>query len=245
MNKIKLMEILARIPLFKNLSPAERDVVQNMVRNIKRYPQGKVFIKEGAHEPFFYIILAGKADVSTRGHKIGELISGQFIGEVGFICSEPRSATVSAGTDIALMLINSEDFRRLPARIRESIKDRIISGLVERVSGMNNNTIRYEDEIVELKEKVDEYENDPRFKTRGSVLNEEEEAATTQGAEVKKRGRNRNWRKTVQRMPEQETKNALHSYNKELTKNTPEENNEVDNKQNSQDAKQDSKQNSK
>lgn len=235
MNKIKLMEILARIPLFKDLTPPERDVVQNMVRNIKRYPKGKVFIKEGAHEPFFYIILAGKAEVFTRAHKIGELASGQFIGEVGFICNEPRSATVSASTDIALMLINAEDFRRLPSRIRESIKDRIISGLVDRVSGMNNNTIRYEDEIDELKEKVDEYENDPRLKVRGSVLNEAEQAATTEGKEVKKRSRDKSWRKTAQRMSDQETKTAQHSYNKNLTVSKPEENNEVDNNQPSQD----------
>lgn len=215
MNKIKLMEILARIPLFKDLTPPEREVVQNMIRNIKRYPQGKVFIKEGAHEPFFYIILAGKAEVSHRAHKIGELIPGQFIGEVGFICKEPRSATVTASTDIALMLINAEDFRRLPARIRESIKDRIISGLVERVSGMNDNTIRYEDEIDELKEKVDEYENDPRFKGRGSVLSEEEEAATKSGTEATKRGKNKGWRnrKIAQRMAEQESKSKQASSN--------------------------------
>lgn len=186
MNKIKLMEILARIPLFKDLTPPEREVVQKMVINIKRYPQGKVFIKEGAHEPFFYILLAGKAEVSHRAHKIGELIPGQFIGEVGFICKEPRSATVTASTDIALMLINAEDFRRLPARIRESIKDRIISGLVDRVSGMNDNTIRYEDEIDKLREKVDEYENDPRFKGRASII----DTAARENTKSSKRNKN-------------------------------------------------------
>lgn len=234
MNKIKLMEILARIPLFKDLTPPEREMVQNMVRNIKRYPKGKAFIKEGAHEPFFYIILAGRAEVSHRAHKIGELVPGQFIGEVGFICKEPRSATVIASTDIALMLINAEDFRRLPARIRESIKDRIISGLVERVSGMNDNTIRYEDQIDELQEKVEEYEKDSRYKGRGSVISDEE--AAKNGVEIKKRNKRKGWNKIAERLSAQETKSDGHSYKSSTNTEDPQETDEIDEKQNSQDA---------
>ncbi|MCY7296959.1 cyclic nucleotide-binding domain-containing protein [Alteromonas sp. a30] len=158
MNKIKLMEILPRIPLFKDLTVAEREMVLKLTQNIKRIRADKTFIKEGAQEPFFYIILAGRADVFHKGRKIGELLPGNFIGEVGFICKEPRSATVTSATDMVVMLIADEQFRRMPARIRESIKDRIISGLVERVTGMNDNTLRYEDEIGELKNKVKGYE---------------------------------------------------------------------------------------
>lgn len=180
------MEILARIPLFKGLTPAEREVVLKMAKNIKRIKADKSFIKEGAHEPFFYIILAGKAEVFHRGKRIGELHPGQFIGEVGFICKEPRSATVIAKDDMAVMLITSEDFRKLPTRIRESIKDKIISGLVERVSGMNTNTIRYEEEIDELKVKVRDYEEDPRLGgKRASVFQGDDHKATKEGQDIK------------------------------------------------------------
>ena len=151
--------------------------------------------------------MAGKAEVSHRAHKIGELVPGQFIGEVGFICKEPRSATVTASTDIALMLINAEDFRRLPSRIRESIKDRIISGLVERVSGMNDNIIRYDDEIDELKEKIDEYESesDSRFKGRASVLNKSEGAPVKADAGASKQNKRQAQRDVTQAATEQES----------------------------------------
>lgn len=182
MNKVKLMEILARIPLFKGLSPAEREVVLKMAKNIKRIKAENTFIKEGAHEPFFYIILAGKAEVFHRGKRIGELVPGQFIGEVGFICKEPRSATVTAKDDMAVMLISSENFRKLPTRIRESIKDKIISGLVDRVSGMNTNTIRYEEKIDELNVKVRDYEEDPRLGgNKASVFARDKDKATKEG----------------------------------------------------------------
>lgn len=183
MNKIKLMEILARIPLFAGLSPAEREVLLKMARNIKRIKAEKVFIKEGAHEPFFYIILAGNAEVHHKGKTIGTLQPGQFIGEVGFICKEPRSATVVALEDMVVMLINSDDFRKLPSRVRESIKDKIISGLVDRVTKMNTNTIRYEDAIDELKDKVKSYEEEAN--PRGSVFNKDDDKGTREGKEVR------------------------------------------------------------
>lgn len=185
MNKIKLMEILARIPLFAGLSPAEREVLLKMTRNIKRIKEERVLIKEGAHEPFFYIILAGNAEVHHKGKIIGNLHPGQFIGEVGFICKEPRSATVIAKENMVVMLINSDDFRKLPSRVRESIKDKIISGLVERVTKMNTNTIRYEDEIDELKVKVKNYEEDPRLQGRGSVFDKQTDEATKEGKDIR------------------------------------------------------------
>lgn len=173
MNKIKLMEILARIPLFSGLNPAEREALLKMTNNIKRIAAGTAFIKEGAHEPFFYIILAGHAHVHHKHKKIGTVLPGQFIGEVGFICKEPRSATVIAHCDMVVMLIDADDFRCLPAKVRESIKDNIIGGLVERVTGMNSNTIRYEDTITELQDKVKGYQQDLEKAQRGSVFESE------------------------------------------------------------------------
>lgn len=170
MNKIKLMEILARLPLFAGLNPAERQVLMKMTTNIKRIRADTVFIKEGAHEPFFYIILAGRAAVRYRRKSIGSLVPGQFIGEVGFICQEPRRATVVAESDMVVMLIDAEDFRRLPARVREAIKDNIITGLVERVCSMNSNAIRYEETIDELHDMMQTFQETMERSQRASVF---------------------------------------------------------------------------
>lgn len=170
MNKLKLMEILARIPLFKGLVPAERETLLKLASAFRPIKNKDVFIKEGSHEPFFYIILAGSAEVSHKNKIIGELHSGQFIGEVGFICKEPRSATVTATSDMVVMRLSTEEFRKIPIRIRENIKDKIIAGLVERVTGMNENVIKYEDEIDDLKVKIRDYEEDPRLDRRAKVV---------------------------------------------------------------------------
>ncbi len=150
MNKVKLMEILARIPLFKELTFGEREMVLKVAQNVKRVKAGRTFVKQGAYEPFFYIILAGEAKVAFKGQQVGTLKPGDFIGEVGFICNEPRSASVSAVSDMVVVLIRDEEFRRLPSRIRESIKDKIISGLMERLSLMNQQNLDYRAQLKSL-----------------------------------------------------------------------------------------------
>lgn len=146
-NKLRLMEILARIPLFKDLQPTDRELVLQMPKAFEVCSEGQALIKEGGYEPFFYIILSGQAKVFHRHHQIGTLVSSQFVGEVGFICNEPRSATVIAETDMVLMKIDSESFRQLPDRVRSAIKDKIIFGLTERVAQLSERLIELEGEL--------------------------------------------------------------------------------------------------
>ncbi|MBY0420005.1 MAG: cyclic nucleotide-binding domain-containing protein [Pararheinheimera sp.] len=143
-NKLRLMEILARIPLFKDLQPADRELILQMPKAFETYTQGQALIKEGGYEPFFYIILSGQAQVYHRHHQIGQLSAGQFVGEVGFICNEPRSATVLAETDMVLMKIDSDSFQRLPERVRSAVKDKIIFGLTQRVAQLSERVIALE-----------------------------------------------------------------------------------------------------
>lgn len=143
-NKLRLMEILARIPLFKDLSPADRELILQMPKAFEVCSQGQALIKEGSYDPFFYIILSGQALVFHRHHQIGQLMPSQFVGEVGFICNEPRSATVLAETDMVLMKIDSDSFLQLPERVRSAIKDKIIFGLTQRVAQLSERLIELE-----------------------------------------------------------------------------------------------------
>lgn len=167
MNNLKLMEILSRVPLFKHLQPIEREAVLKMKAVFTSIRPREIFIKEGAHEPWFYIILAGKAIVTHRGTDVGELVPGQFIGEVGFICKEPRSASVVACEEMVVMKVDYDAFRKLPVRIRESIKDKIISGLVERTIRINDKFIAQEEEIKKLEKRISDYKAEAENKLPG------------------------------------------------------------------------------
>jgi CRP/FNR family cyclic AMP-dependent transcriptional regulator len=132
--KLKLLEILNRISLFKSLSAGDRKTISDIPKLLVMIAKDELFIKFGDYDSSFFILLSGKASVTKFNQKIGEAIPGDFIGEVGFICNEARTANVIAQQDILAMKITSELFLTLPMSIRETIKDKILSGMVVRVT---------------------------------------------------------------------------------------------------------------
>jgi len=150
-SKLKLLEFLNRVPLFKGLTPREREEIAGLPRLVVLLEHGEVFIKKGEYDSSFYIILNGDAEVTIQNRHIADISPGHFIGEVGFMCQEPRSATVTALTELIALRITKELFDKLPIKVREGIKNKIISGLVARIDCQNT-------KIVDLEEKIAEYE---------------------------------------------------------------------------------------
>lgn len=158
-SKLKLVEFLNRIPLFTGLSAIERNDIANLPNLVVLIDKNEVFIKKDQQDSSFFILLNGEVTVSMNKKKVAVVGPGQFIGEVGFMCNEPRSATVTANDEVIALRINKELFDKLPIKLREGIKNKIIAGLVDRVVVQNN-------KIVDLEEKVAEYLDPNREQTR-------------------------------------------------------------------------------
>lgn len=154
-SKLKLLEFLNRLTLFKSLEPQERKLVADIPNLIVVIQGGDTFIRKGQFDSDFFIVLNGEADISIDGQHIAVAAAGHFIGEVGFICNEPRSASVTATTDIIAMRITRDLFDLLPIKVRESIKQKIINGLVDRVTKQNGKIIDLEEQVVDLQEQLD------------------------------------------------------------------------------------------
>ena len=164
-SKLKLLEFLNRISLFKSLEPQERQLIANIPNLVVVIQGDDTFIKKGKYDSDFYILLNGEADISIDGQHITYAKPGDFIGEVGFICNEPRSASVTALTDIIAMRITRDLFDLLPIKVRESIKQKIINGLVVRVAKQNSKIISLEEEVTDLQLQLD-----PNQEGEGHVL---------------------------------------------------------------------------
>ena len=168
-SKLKLLEFLNRISLFKSLAPKERELIADIPQLVVVIEDGDTFIKKGQFDSDFYIILNGEADISIDGQYVASAKPGHFIGEVGFICNEPRSATVTARSDIIAMRITRDLFDLLPIKVRESVKQKIINGLVERVAKQNTKIIDLEEQVVDLQEQLGPDE-DSEPESEGHVL---------------------------------------------------------------------------
>ena len=98
-----------QVPLFSGLSKAE-------IRSLKRLMTavnvnaGKTVVREGDVGREFMIILSGTASVSRLGNKFATLGPGDFFGEISLLGKGPRSATVTAETDLLLEALNRREF---------------------------------------------------------------------------------------------------------------------------------------
>jgi len=95
-------------------------------------PAGESLTTEGrlAHE--FFVIEDGAAEVRQNGERIAELGAGDFFGEIGLLETKRRTATVTATTELRVIVMSSQEFRRmeqeLPAvaeRVRGAIRARL------------------------------------------------------------------------------------------------------------------------
>ncbi len=93
------VEALQRVGLFAGLDRKEVEQVARLLKE-RRFPKGETVIVEGSGGAAFFLIDSGEATVSIRGVERATLRSGDHFGEIALIDGGPRSATVTAATDL-------------------------------------------------------------------------------------------------------------------------------------------------
>jgi len=107
-----VLERLAQVPLFSGCSKKELQTVAKAVRVIE-HAAGSVIAAEGDPGAGLFIIDTGEADVTIGGKKVNHLGPGQFFGEMALLDGGPRTATVTATSDIRLFALTEWVFRGL------------------------------------------------------------------------------------------------------------------------------------
>lgn len=108
-------EVLRRVPLFSELSPADFQRVMEVARE-RSYPKNSVILFEDDPGDALYVVGAGQVKVVLIGEDGREVIlsvlgEGEFFGEMALIDDEPRSAHVIAMEDSTLVVLRREDFQ--------------------------------------------------------------------------------------------------------------------------------------
>jgi CRP/FNR family cyclic AMP-dependent transcriptional regulator len=71
---------------------------------------GRTILREGETGQELYVILEGTAQVTRNGRKLADLGPGGFVGELAFLDHAPRSASVSAVTDVRVLVLGPQQF---------------------------------------------------------------------------------------------------------------------------------------
>ena len=82
---------------------------------------GEVVVTEGepAHE--FFVILAGEVEVTHDGDVLRREGPGEVFGEIGLLRNVPRTATVTAVTDVELLVLGRKPFLETVSGTLESL----------------------------------------------------------------------------------------------------------------------------
>jgi CRP-like cAMP-binding protein len=103
------LEQLATVPLLSSFSKRELTKVARAADEL-HVKAGRQVVVEGkvGHECF--VILAGEANVSREDHIIATIRAGDHFGELALLDGGPRTATVTATTDLDLLVIGQRQF---------------------------------------------------------------------------------------------------------------------------------------
>jgi CRP-like cAMP-binding protein len=103
-------ELLSKIDLFADL---DRGELRDVAGGTKEYSfaAGREIVTEGESGVGFFVISSGTASVSIGGKTVRTLGTGDYFGEVALIAEAPRTASVTAETDVTAYGISSWAFR--------------------------------------------------------------------------------------------------------------------------------------
>lgn len=107
--KEHILSQITDIEAIQSIPEEEKQFLANHLTPIC-VPSGEILCKEGDYGDFFYLIINGEAQVTRHGQFLINLKEGDIFGEMSLLTGEPRSATVSAKTNMDLYKLDRENF---------------------------------------------------------------------------------------------------------------------------------------
>ena len=92
-------ELLRNVGLFSTLDDKDLSSLSNEF-NERRFSPGETIALEGAGGLMFFVVESGEASVEVHGEEVATLGAGASFGEIALIDRRPRTATVTAKTDL-------------------------------------------------------------------------------------------------------------------------------------------------
>lgn len=112
-NQLRNQWVLRSMPLFDELEGIDMAFLAALLKT-ESYKAGDVVIREGDEGDKFFIVESGELVVThSRAGRTAELSrrkAGDYFGEIALLEKRPRTATVTALTDVVLLSLQAEDF---------------------------------------------------------------------------------------------------------------------------------------
>jgi CRP/FNR family transcriptional regulator, cyclic AMP receptor protein len=132
LGKDSKIELIRKVPLFSKLNKKGLEDVAHIADELD-LPKGKMMAEEGDRGREFFVLLEGEADVTKGDRSINRLGKGDFFGEIALVTHMPRMASVTAMSDVRVLVVTERDFAALLKRSPE-ISRGVAEALAERIA---------------------------------------------------------------------------------------------------------------
>jgi len=110
------VDLLRKIPMFAKIEPAKLKLLAFTSERLS-YGEGDVLFQQGDAGDAAFVIISGQAEISIATDEgplvVARLSDHDFVGEIAILCDVPRTATVTAVTNLEALCITKELFFRL------------------------------------------------------------------------------------------------------------------------------------
>lgn len=129
--RARRIELLGSIPLFSACSQRELSQVAALTVPAE-LKKGTVLTRQGAAGGLAFIIAKGRAEVTRNGKPLAKLGPGDVVGELSLIDGKPRSATVTALSDVEVLELDGRDLAKLMKKV-PSVVRKLLESLSQRL----------------------------------------------------------------------------------------------------------------
>lgn len=127
---------LASTSFFSDFSEEELNAVSALGER-REVLAGTVLVDQGRVGDECFVIVDGTATVHIRGEFVASLGAGAIVGEMALVEHRPRSATVTAESDLVVVAYDTGQFKKLLEK-SPTTNDRVMNTLRSRVEENEN-----------------------------------------------------------------------------------------------------------
>jgi CRP/FNR family transcriptional regulator, cyclic AMP receptor protein len=103
---------LSTIWLFSSCTNKEINTIRRSLEAVRAKPT-RVLVEQGDVGLEFYLIVAGQASVRRNNRRTATIGPGEYFGELALLDRQPRSATVTAETEMELLILGQRQFNAI------------------------------------------------------------------------------------------------------------------------------------
>ena len=122
---------LSGVPLFADLPKRH---LQRLAREADEltFATGEQIVREGSLGETLFVVMEGRAKVTRNGRRVGEVLPGDFFGELSAIDGGPRTASITAVTPVRVVRLFRRTLRKL-LDDEPQLTVKILDGVVRRI----------------------------------------------------------------------------------------------------------------